>query len=510
MKKTIILILILSVVLQLSVNALETDCSEYPNSHYETVTSTNYLNFIPETSCKCNDSYYAVNTSAGFICKNINIKELIPDSIICLNSSISKSWIYKTGYCCKPNYYFNKTIILEDIQSGKEACIRNEKPIIRINQPKSPYVDVGVPITFDARFSSDSDGEIVLYKWDFGIAEKPWGYLERADYQIFCASYILNKSCSINSAKYSGKLDPAVLGNPCTCENNIFSSEIKQTIYPSITFSYDYPYACDYFNLSNKCQVNLTVFDDFNESSSVIINLILNSSSVQSSATEDNLTIVNSTMNVKSSNNTCPQNISDCAPGERFVRAGPGSNCSFMCLALNIPNQTTSSNSSCGNDICERFIGENSQSCIADCHCGDNVCQSFYEETNENCPQDCSKKSSKAIFILLVFVFFAVLFGLFAFLAYKKGWIDSFLDKFGIKQKKKEKDMFNIGPPATESDSSLHSYSEKFPEAGDLAALKSYIQSARASGHSYAQIKKELTENGWDEDTINQAFNELR
>jgi hypothetical protein len=43
----------------------------------------------------------------------------------------------------------------------------------------------------------------------------------------------------------------------------------------------------------------------------------------------------------------------------------------------------------CGDDTCDRGVGETDGSCYQDCHCGDGTCDTFVGENTRNCYADC-------------------------------------------------------------------------------------------------------------------------
>ncbi len=495
--KWIFVIIILLFVIPISYSA--EDCSAYPGSYFFNRSfSFTDNNYIPGTDCKCNTSVdlFSVRSSAGWECKNVSVLDLVENSTSCLfHENASYGEIYNTGFCCPRKHHFNDTFVIEQIENGFYPCWRepNQKPVAFIFNPKEKNISVREFVKFSAKGSYDPDYEIVKYEWDFGFKGKAWGYLQEDNFVVKCVSQNnSNNSCTIDKSNYYGELNLSSFGNPCVCKSvrdYIFEKKIISSEEDTILFRYPDKYACDPYNKSTICELTLTVYDDEGATDVVSANISLYGESfvwvndTQENETSDNETDANDSYIDSCLNVDCPVSDLDCQPGQVLIRS-EGDCCVYTC-----------SESVCGDGICDEEGGETTSSCSEDCYSSSDLEKDISK----------SKGSSAWIIVLVILAFIALLSGG-GFLAWQQGWLDPILKEFNIPTKKKDKEEIfdEKAPPAKEKSSTKKSGKD------ELSTVKSYIKSARSGGLSYSQIKKRLVAEGWDEKTINKAFNQLK
>ena len=438
------------------------ECADHPNTH------TGPGSGIPGTSCACNPgTALEINPNTqGWSCEADAASNLFGQNA--QDCSLGGDPIYSTGYCCKIRYQLNQTFnnYNDLLGNPSEACtlIPNDPPTAAIfNPPKN--ATVGNIVTFSSRGSSDLDGEVVAYDWDFGDS-------------------------SIHSNK-----------------------ENASHIYTALD-------ACP----ASTCTVTLLVRDDDGGSDSTTTTLTILPGATRTPVCGNDLVETgevcdgNDTAACKTGE-TCKSDCSVCVapPPPRMEKGKTYTIDQLTQLGLNIGKDNTLTDGRvvtvsalvtitdirpkasppvgavCGNNKCE--TGESATSCLADCHVGDGVCQKNLGENPTNAPSDCKKSNLPMILILLAFA----TIGSVSFLAIKKGWINR-IGPFGHPA---------AGGPSGGPQFDLGRLAEQHEVATphkDLSKLTAYIDSAKGQGFSYSQIRNTLQKKGWKENDINAAF----
>jgi len=475
-------------------------CVKYDNTHSE----NDGLPILPGTSCYCNNNYVPTpDTLTGWSCKPTSYTIQYGNNT--QSCTLGGVPIYSTGFCCKTGYIPNPLLTADNFASmlgqGVDVCIvkPNDKPIANIYSPDdNEEYKVGKRLKFDARGSWDPEqgqGNCTdcKYEWDFGDRTEPWGTLQLdSNDDIICKSRASSKKCDENDAEVIGDVDEDAPNNPCVCteyEDYVYPRKDGKTEY----YTYDDEFVCTEYedredgDLTNECRVYLYVTDAQNATTQTHIDIELYKDS-------------------SSGGGSTPFCGNKIVEGAEACDGNPSAYCdSTVCNAdctcyvvEDIPIvEQPPVQAICGNMRCE--VGETATACMSDCHCGNGVCQVEYGETADNC-SDCDEETGGGswMFILIGLI----IIGGFLF-ALKQGYIS--LDKIIPKLS-----TGGIGnSPEFNLDQMAHQHNVHQPHTSATANLSKYIQSTRAKGYSYSQIRNTLLNKGWSEDSVNSVFSKL-
>ena len=338
-------------------------CAEYPN------TKTGEGGGIPGTDCGCVEGATLYNdpVTLKWSCEFQDATDLFgPHAEACGEDGDP---IYNTGYCCKEGYKLNESINHFDELTGDNThtcvIIPNTAPRANIfNAPNN--VTPGFKVNFSAAGSSDSDGSIKSYLWDFGDDSTP--------------------------------------------------SSLPSTIH-----TYQSNDAC----LNSVCVVKLTVTDDdgATDDATAIVKLLTDGKTPVPSNCGNNIVevgeICDGVDDAECESGICNSDCSACIETSIQQPTPPITPDPTPPPTTAPPQTAPPLTPTCGNAICE--TGESPASCLQDCHLNDGICQKSYGESPDTAPLDCQKSNTNLILAVLALA----LLGGGGFIAIKKGWISA-------------------------------------------------------------------------------------